>query len=71
MSASKSLSDKELAQRRANVKVMAKKRRAIKKCKRGHSLTDPKNVYIHGGRRHCLTCKIDRKWYSMRGLKYQ
>jgi hypothetical protein len=29
-------------------------------CKRGHSLLDPDNVYVHSGRRICMECKRQR-----------
>lgn len=34
-----------------------RRRRENGLCVRGHSLTDPANVYLHDGKRHCRACR--------------
>ncbi len=37
-------------------------------CRRGHDLTDPKNVYVYGDRRFCAECHraANRRWQAKR-----
>lgn len=55
-----------LEQRRANVEAIAKRKREVEKCKRGHNNWGVRK----NGRRYCKTCNIDRCWYYRQGLKY-
>lgn len=45
-----------------------KRHRRLTQCKRGHDLTDPKNVYVYGDRRFCAECHraANRRWKAKR-----
>ena len=64
------LTEVSLAQKRENVKAIAKRAREKETCKRGHN--DWIWVKKEDGvmRRCCNTCKKDRLWYKARGIPY-